>query len=241
MGSHRAAAAGRAGAEGAARQAAQSDLHERDVLRRQDGRAVARSAGAVRAVEDGVRAVQSVESGGRVRAGPAGVHRRGRPRGGHRGLDLHPGASARRGWKRGAQRQCIGRSRGGLTTKIHALVDGLGNPVHLHLTPGNVNDITEAPRLVEKARGKYFIADRGYDSRAVAEAVEAKGMTVVIPTQADRTQRRKIDWHVYKERHLVENFFCRLKHYRRVATRFDKTALSFLGFVTLVAIRIWMA
>jgi len=66
-------------------------------------------------------------------------------------------------------------------------------------------------------------------------------MTAVIPTQADRSQRRKIDTHVYKERHLVENFFCRLKHYRRAATRFEKTARNYLGFVVLAAIRIWMA
>jgi transposase len=66
-------------------------------------------------------------------------------------------------------------------------------------------------------------------------------MTVVIPTPADRAGRRKIDLHVYKERHLVENFFCRLKHYRRTAMRFDKTARNFLGFVLLAAIRIWMA
>jgi transposase len=117
----------------------------------------------------------------------------------------------------------------------------LGNPVHLHLTAGNVNDITEAPRLIEAARGTYFIGDKGYDSSAVAAAIEAKGMTVVIPTPADRSRRRKIDSHVYKERHLVENFFCRLKHYRRAATRFDKTARNFLAFVLLAAIRIWMA
>jgi transposase len=117
----------------------------------------------------------------------------------------------------------------------------LGNPVHLHLTPGNVNDITEAPRLVQAARGTYFIADKGYDSAAVAASIEAKGMTVVIPTQADRSRRRNIDVHVYKERHLVENFFCRLKHFRRAATRFDKTARNFLGFVLLAALRIWMA
>jgi transposase len=66
-------------------------------------------------------------------------------------------------------------------------------------------------------------------------------MTAVIPTQANRAERRKIDVHVYKERHLVENFFCRLKHYRRAATRFEKTARNFLGFVVLAAIRIWMA
>lgn len=120
-------------------------------------------------------------------------------------------------------------------------MDALGNPLHLHLTAGNVNDITEAPRLVEAARGTYFIADKGYDSRAVVAAIEAKEMIAVIPSQADRSRRRKIDLHVYKERHLVENFFCRLKHYRRAATRFDKTAGNFLGFVLLAAIRIWLA
>jgi transposase len=120
-------------------------------------------------------------------------------------------------------------------------VDALGNPIHLHLTPGNVNDITEAPRLIEASRARYFIADKGYDSQAVVAALEAKKMIPVIPTQADRSYRRKIDRHVYKERHLVENFFCRLKHYRRVATRFEKTATNFLGFVVLASIRIWMA
>jgi transposase len=120
-------------------------------------------------------------------------------------------------------------------------VDALGNPLHLHLTPGNVNDVSEAPRLVEAAQATYFIADKGYDSQAVVAAIEAKEMIAVIPTPADRSRRRNIDLHVYKERHLVENFFCRLKHYRRAATRFDKTARNFLGFVLLAAIRIWMA
>lgn len=120
-------------------------------------------------------------------------------------------------------------------------MDALGNPIHLHLTPGNVNDVTEAPILIEAATGRNFIADKGYDSNAVVAAIEAKNMKVVIPSKADRAGRRKIDSHMYKERHLVENFFCRLKHYRRAATRFDKTAQNFLGFVLLAAIRIWMA
>jgi transposase len=120
-------------------------------------------------------------------------------------------------------------------------VDGLGNPIHLHLTPGNLHDVTQASHLIEAARGKNFIADKGYDSNAVVAAVEAKEMRVVIPSKAGRAGRRKIDLHTYKERHLVENFFCRLKHYRRAATRFDKTAQNFLGFVLLAAIRIWMA
>jgi transposase len=120
-------------------------------------------------------------------------------------------------------------------------VDALGNPIHLHLTPGNIHDVTQAPRLIEAATGQYFIADKAYDSNAVVAAIEAKAMTVVIPSKADRASRRKIDLHVYKERHLVENFFCRLKHFRRVATRYDKTAQNFLGFVLLAAIRIWLA
>ena len=120
-------------------------------------------------------------------------------------------------------------------------MDALGNPIHLHLTPGNIHDVTEAPRLIEAAKGENFIADKGYDSSAVAVAVQAKGMNVVIPSKADRSSRRKIDLHLYKERHLVENFFCRLKHFRRAATRYDKTAQNFFGFVLLAAIRIWMA
>lgn len=120
-------------------------------------------------------------------------------------------------------------------------MDGLGNPLHVHLTPGNVNDITEAPQLVEVAQARHFIADRAYDSQALAAAIEAKGMTVVIPSPPDRSRRRKIDKHVYKERHLVEHFFCRLKHFRRAATRFDKTAQNYLGFVLLAALRIWLA
>lgn len=120
-------------------------------------------------------------------------------------------------------------------------MDALGNPIHLHLTPGNVNDVTQARQLIEAASGQNFIADKGYDSAAVVAAIEAKQMNAVIPSQADRTRRRKIDLHLYKERHLVENFFCRLKHYRRAATRFDKTAQNFLGFVLFASIRIWMA
>ena len=128
-----------------------------------------------------------------------------------------------------AQNQCNERSRRGPTTKIHALVDGLGNPLHVHLTPGNVNDITEAPQLVEVAQARHFIADRACDSRALAAAIEAKGMTVVIPSPLDRT-RRKIDASSAAS-----------STSGRAATRFDKTAQNYLGFVLLDALRIWLA
>jgi transposase len=120
-------------------------------------------------------------------------------------------------------------------------VDALGNPIHLHLTSGNIHDVTEAPKLIEIAQGQNFICDKGVDSNAVVAAAEAKGMNVVIPPKSNRKSPRQTDFHLYKERHLVENFFCRLKHFRRVATRYEKTAQNFLSFVVLAAIRIWMA
>ena len=137
--------------------------------------------------------------------------------------------------------QHIGRSRGGLTTKIHALVDGLGNPLHVHLSAGNIHDVCEASTLIEQAQGTNFIADKAYDADHVIEQVQAKGMTSVIPSKRNRKTPRDIDPHLYKERHLVENFFCKIKRYRRVATRYDKTAANFLGFVLFAAIRVWLA
>ncbi len=120
-------------------------------------------------------------------------------------------------------------------------MDGLGNPTHIHLTPGNIHDIVEAPALIEAARGDNFIADKGYDSNAVVAAVRAKGMKAVIPPRECRKARRHFDSHVYKERHLVEFFFNRLKQYRRVATRYEKTARNFLGFALLASSLVWLA
>jgi transposase len=120
-------------------------------------------------------------------------------------------------------------------------VDGLGNPLHVHLTAGNIHDVTEASTLIEQARGKNFIADKGYDANGVIEAVEAKGMTAVIPSKSNRKVKRVIDSHLYRERHLVENFFCKIKRYRRVATRYEKTSLNFLGFVLFASLRVWLA
>jgi transposase len=120
-------------------------------------------------------------------------------------------------------------------------VDGLGNPLHVHLSPGNIHDITEAPTLVEKAQGRNFIADKGYDSDKLVEAIRAKNMTPVIPSKSNRRVKRSVDFHTYKERHLVENFFCKIKRYRRVATRYEKSAANFLGFVLFASLRVWLA
>ena len=120
-------------------------------------------------------------------------------------------------------------------------MDGLGNPLHVHITAGNVHDVVEAPKLIEKAQGGNFIGDKGYDSKEVIAAIERKGMVAQIPQRSNALVKRQIDAHVYKERHLVENFFCKIKRYRRVATRYDKTALNYLGFVLFASLRVWMA
>ena len=120
-------------------------------------------------------------------------------------------------------------------------MDGLGNPLHVHLTAGNIHDVTEAIKLIEKAEGENFIADKGYDANHVIEAIEKKGMKAVIPSKLNRKKQRSIDKHVYKERHLVENFFCKIKRYRRIATRYEKTALNYLGFVLFASLRVWLA
>lgn len=120
-------------------------------------------------------------------------------------------------------------------------MDSLSNPLHIHLTAGNIHDVTEAPTLIEAAQGETFIADKGYDANSVVEAVEKKQMVAVIPSKSNRINKRAIDRHTYKSRHLVENFFCKIKRYRRVATRYEKTAINFLGFVLFAAIRVWLA
>ena len=120
-------------------------------------------------------------------------------------------------------------------------MDALGNPIHVHITAGNVHDVVEAQALVAAARGQNFIADKAYDSDAVIRAIEAKGMTPIIPSRSNRKAPRKHDAHAYKERHLVEFFFNRLKQYRRIATRYEKTARNFLGMVSLASSFVWLA
>jgi transposase len=136
--------------------------------------------------------------------------------------------------------QAIGRSRGGPTTKIHALVDGLGYPVRLELTPGQAHDVTQALCLLEQVSNANVMADRAYDSREVVEAIEARGCCVVIPSRRCCKHQRTIDKHLYKERFLVENFFQKIKRFRRVAMRFEKLAAHYLAMVTLASVLVWL-
>jgi transposase len=142
---------------------------------------------------------------------------------------------------KGQAPQAIGRSRGGLSTKIHATVDALGNPTGVHLTPGQAHDLEGADALLPGTPGAAVIADKAYDAQQrVIEPLVKAGKTVVIPPRSTRTHQRGYDWHLYKARHLIENFFAKLKQYRAIATRYDKTACNFLGAIHLAACVIWL-
>jgi transposase len=137
--------------------------------------------------------------------------------------------------------QAIGRSRGGLSTKIHALVDALGNPVGLFLTGGEAHDLAGADHLLPEMQADTLIADKAFDAdQRVIEPLAAAGKAAVIPPRSNRRSPRDFDRDLYKLRHLIENFFAKLKQFRAIATRYDKTARNFLAGIHLVASAIWL-
>jgi transposase len=127
----------------------------------------------------------------------------------------------------------LGRSRGGLTSKVHLRIDGLGNPQQVILTPGQVHDITQAPALMNEVNVEITIADKGYDSEPFVKLLQGKGIEAVIPSRQNRKSPRDYDKHWYKMRNMVERTFNWLKRYRRIATRYEKTGQNFLGFFQL--------
>jgi transposase len=137
--------------------------------------------------------------------------------------------------------QAISRSRGGLTTKLHALVDGLGNPARLQLGAGQAHDVTQAEPLLEGVRAEKVVADKAYDSRALINTIHQRGGKAAIPPRSNNHQPREFDPHVYQARNLVERFFNRIKHFRRVSTRYDKLDCRYHAFVLAAAILIWLA
>jgi transposase len=119
------------------------------------------------------------------------------------------------------------------------MVDALGNRVGFHLTGGQAHDLTGADQLLPTMQATTLIADKAFDAdKRVIEPLEAK--TTVIPSKASRLQPRDYDRHLYKARHLIENFFAKLKQFRAIATRYDKTARNFLGAIHLAAVAIWL-
>ena len=140
------------------------------------------------------------------------------------------------------EERAIGKSRGGSTTKIHVAADAHGNPIDFEVTGGEVHDAKVAGRLIVKiGLAEHFIADKGYDSEAIREQARAAGMNPVIPRKSNSKKANpEFDSHLYKLRHLVENLFARLKHFRSIATRFEKLARNFKAMAYLACTFIWL-
>jgi transposase len=128
-----------------------------------------------------------------------------------------------------------------LSTKIHALVDALGNPLAFLLTPGQAHDLAGADALLPDLQAEILLADRAFDARErVIAPLQAAGKTLVIPPKRNRKSQRTYDRELYKARHLIENFFGKLKQYRAIATRYDKRAINFLAGIYLASTLIWL-
>jgi len=135
----------------------------------------------------------------------------------------------------------LGRSRGGFSTKIHALVDAKGRPLHIEITPGQQHESTVAEAILgEHARGSKVLADTGYDSDAIRACVKQMGMKPVIHPNPTRKRKPPLDRVSYSTRYRVECFFHRLKRFRGLASRFDKTAKHFLAHLHLACAKIWL-
>jgi transposase len=143
-------------------------------------------------------------------------------------------------WKRGAEAQAIGRSRGGRTTKIHAVVDGCGRPIALEIAPGQLGDVRVALALLAPLPPARLCAgDTAYDGNGVRRFLLERGTKPVIPNNPTRKRFQPFDAEIYKQRNLIERMFCRLKDWRRIATRYDKLAANFAAAIALAAVVIW--
>ena len=146
------------------------------------------------------------------------------------------------GGKGGSIRMFLGRSRGGFSTKIHARSDHQGRPLGFVLTGGEVSDYRGVDELLALpvAKPKIMSADKGFDGDGVRSALLLKGISPVIPPRANRVNPPVCDFKAYKDRNRIERMFSKLKQFRRIATRYDKTKLSYAGFLALAAAQIWL-
>src|SRR5215210_2279987 len=199
------------------------------------GGALARPAGRLRQMEQRLPALPPLGEGRRVRARLRLPVRRA-------GLRIRPGRRHHRhrppeGERRegGTQGQAIGRSRGGLTTKIVALVDALGNLVRFVLLPGQRHDTVGVPPLIEGVAFGALLGDKAFDADWLRAELDGRGAAAVIPPKANRKARLDCDKAMYRWRHLIENYFAKLKEFRAIATRYDKTDTSFRANICLAA------
>ena len=134
----------------------------------------------------------------------------------------------------------LGRSKGGFSSKIHAKVDALGNPLKFIVTPGQQNDCTQASRLIESVSQSYVMADKAYDSNDIRMQIEKQSCQAVIPPKSNRTETYDYDEFLYRERHVIECFFGKIKYFRRIFSRFDKSIRNFTAFLSFVGAVIWL-
>ncbi|MEQ0924481.1 IS5 family transposase [Acinetobacter schindleri] len=152
-------------------------------------------------------------------------------------IRVHQHASgARNGFER-----AIGQSRGGRTTKIHLATDANGLPIDFKITGGGVHDSQVAKQLIDTVgEATYLIADKGYDAEHIRIYAQNKDMIPIIPLRSNSKRSNKVfDKYLYKLRHLVENVFARLKHFRAIATRFDKLARNYQSMIYIACMFIW--
>ncbi len=138
------------------------------------------------------------------------------------------------GRKKGLCQQGIGRSRGGLTSKIVAVMDALGYLVKFVILPGQKHDLVGTPQVIEGLSFGALIADRAFDADWLLKELEERGAEAVIPPKKNRREIRDYDRDMYRWRHQVENFFSKIKEFRAIATRYDKTDTSFAAAIYLV-------
>ena len=128
-----------------------------------------------------------------------------------------------------------------MSTKIHAAVDSLGNPLRLILTPGQASEYGQADALIDLFEVDYVLADKGYDSDDFIRKIESQGAVAVVPPRSNRLSQREYDKAIYKERNLVERLFLKLKSFRRIATRYERLAINYGSLLYLAAATIWLA
>jgi transposase len=195
-------------------------------------------------VEQRLAPVRALARPRRVRGGVRGPGRERRGRGARADARQHhrPRAPAR-GWRQGGQQdQALGRSRGGFSTKLHLRCEARGLPLAFVLTPGQAHETRAFGDLVENlaAGTRCLVGDMGYDADWVREELLLRGILPVIPPNPVRKEAPSLDRELYRLRNRVERLVSRLKQFRAVATRYDKTAESFLAFVQLAAARLWL-
>ncbi len=118
--------------------------------------------------------------------------------------------------------------------------DALGRPLRIILTPGQRGDVTQAEALLGGLKAEHVLADKAYDSNALRQTIQDMGAQAVIPCNPTRKRPIPYDFQIYKERNAIERCFNKLKHFRRIATRYDRKAIHFMAFISLAAAMLWM-